>query len=195
MPHIFWLVFCKGQTVGERVCVEGPHYLTEQPRRSPQGAAHRNKNSMCGTRVYVCRCVCLSVCICDCVCVSCVSGQVLKTAQLEQRWRMTALFNDKNTIIMMTNNSSVRASELKLLKLKTSIYAQMAPLHWSCYIYASKHPLSHLSSHSSPCPLFLYYKHSYEDIMSSMLLLVRLTPIVINYLPFFWIVKPQMRTE
>lgn len=59
MPHIFWLVFCKGQTVGERVCGEGPCYLSEQPSRSPQGATLRNKNSMCGTQ---CVCVCVFWC-------------------------------------------------------------------------------------------------------------------------------------
>lgn len=150
MPHILWLVFCKGQTVGECVCGEGPCYLSEQPWRSPPGAVLRNKNSMCGA-LYVC--VFLNVCVYRCVC--CVWGRVLKTElSLNSACRMTGLFNDKNTIMRMTNNGSVRASELKQLKLKTSIYAWMPPLRWSYYVCASKHPLCHLSSHSSLCPPF-----------------------------------------
>lgn len=111
MPHIFWLVFCKGQTVGERECVESPHYLSEQPQRSPQGAALRNKNSMCGTQ-----CVCLFVCI---------MYEAKSWKQLRERRRCLMI---KTLIIRTANDSSVRESELKLLKLKTSIRAQMASI-------------------------------------------------------------------
>ncbi len=63
-------LFKPKQTVGERVCAEGPCYLSEQPWRSPRGAALRNKNSMCGT-LRVCGfgvSVHAFLCVCVCVC-------------------------------------------------------------------------------------------------------------------------------
>lgn len=145
------LCFVKVRQWGS-ACVERvPAISQNSPGGAPRELCSGTKTAC--VALCMCVCACLSECVYRCVC--CVWGRVLKTElSLNSACRMTGLFNDKNTIMRMTNNGSVRASELKQLKLKTSIYAWMPPLRWSYYVCASKHPLCHLSSQSSLCPPF-----------------------------------------
>lgn len=156
MPQIFWLVFCKGQAVGggwggECVWRGVPAISENSPRGGPQGAALRNKNSMCGTRC---------VCVCQCV-LSLRPSPEKRSSQFEQRCRMTPVFNDKNAVITMTNNGSAHRS---WNGWNWRLQFTHECLHYPDHIISTppKHPLRRLSSRSSPCPLF-----------SSLLALVR----------------------
>lgn len=80
------LCFVKGQTVGVGwgggVCGGGVLAISQNsPRGAPQGAALRNKNSMCGA---------LRVCV-----FVCLRPGLENRTQFEQRCRVTVLFNDK----------------------------------------------------------------------------------------------------
>lgn len=132
---------------GECVWRGVPAISENSPRGGPQGAALRNKNSMCGTRC---------VCVCQCV-LSLRPSPEKRSSQFEQRCRMAPVFNDKNAVITMTNNGSVSASELKRLKLKTSVYAWMPPLPWSYYIYASETPTPSLILPLISVPPFFFF--------------------------------------
>lgn len=134
---------------GGGVFVErGPCYLWEQPQRRPPGCRAPEQKQ------HVWHSVC--VCVCQCV-LSLRPSPEKRSSQFEQRCRMTPVFNDKNAVITMTNNGSVSASELKRLKLKTSVYAWMPPLPWSYYIYASETPTPSLILPLISVPPFFFF--------------------------------------